>query len=558
MSKKRKDTLLKVISRVWVYITIAYILFVLLFLYISDVMDEIVIRQMHNLTELYMEQINQEINSLNVELVHSLLQNDNVKALPESIGPENAVWYPTLNEIVDTNRNLRLRYGSKYMFYVYDIESGLLILDTSIYYKTSPNKSELAKTLIEKQRGVDRNEWDFFETETCIFLYNSYDNNGKIIGYIMNVQDFLQTFLLENAGYKIVPCIYLNGQVLTAEGVMDEQTTSGEYQIYEYDITQFGKLQLIIYTDDGLISNLRRLQFLVLISLFCIIFLIILCIRYCVKKILVPMKELVCRITDPVSEVNNDSNLLEVAVVGERFDGLFKELQNLKIALYEKELAEQRMEMEYLKEQLRPHFFLNCLNLIHSMAEQAKQYDIVDMVGMLSEYARYGFMGSHSMRCIAEEIKHIENYMEICRLRYGDMHEFQCIVEDGVENYEIPSLFLQTFIENAVKHASRMEEKITVSLYVAREHYEEGDRLYLCVSDTGKGFPKDMLEAIEQDKPIIYGGREHVGIKNAMRRLKVIYHEDANIRISNMADNYGTVVEISLPIRGETDEFDDC
>ena len=148
--------------------------------------------------------------------------------------------------------------------------------------------------------------------------------------------------------------------------------------------------------------------------------------------------------------------------------------------------------------------------------------------------------------------------MEICRLRYGDMHEFQCIVEDGVENYEIPSLFLQTFIENAVKHASRMEEKITVSLYVAREHYEEGDRLYLCVSDTGKGFPKDMLEAIEQDKPIIYGGREHVGIKNAMRRLKVIYHEDANIRISNMADNYGTVVEISLPIRGETDEFDDC
>lgn len=103
-----------------------------------------------------------------------------------------------------------------------------------------------------------------------------------------------------------------------------------------------------------------------------------------------------------------------------------------------------------------------------------------------------------------------------------------------------------------------MDEKISISLYAAREHYEEGDRLYLSISDTGKGFPKDILEAIKRDEPIIYGGREHVGIKNAMRRLQVLYQEDAYIKISNMAEDYGTVVEIFLPIGGEADEPDDC
>ncbi len=558
MEQKRKDTLLKVIGRAWGYITIAYIIVVLLFLLISNVMDKMVVQQMHNLTELYVEQINQEINSLNAELVHSLLQNDSVKALPERIGPEDAMWYPTIYDIVDINRNLRLRYGSKYLFYTYDMRSGLLIMDTSIIYKNSPSKSQLVEALIEKQKSTDKIEWDFLETKDSSFLFNSYENNGKMIGCIMNVQEFLQMFSLENAGYKIVPCILLNEQILTASGVTQEKAVSREFQIYEYDIAKFGKLQLTIHTDDSLITKLRRLQLFLLIGVCCILFLIIRCIRYSVKKLLLPVRELVSRITDPGNDLNKDSNLLELAAVGERFDDLFQELQNLKIALYEKELVKQQMEMEYLKEQLRPHFFLNCLNLIHSIAEQAKQYDIGDMVGTLSEYVRYVFMDSHSLKCIAEEINHIENYLEICHLRYGDMHEFQCIVEDGVEQCEIPTLLLQTFVENAVKHASRMDEKISISLYAAREHYEEGDRLYLSISDTGKGFPKDILEAIKRDEPIIYGGREHVGIKNAMRRLQVLYQEDAYIKISNMAEDYGTVVEIFLPIGGEADEPDDC
>ena len=66
-------------------------------------------------------------------------------------------------------------------------------------------------------------------------------------------------------------------------------------------------------------------------------------------------------------------------------------------------------------------------------------------------------------------------------------------------------------------------------------------------SDTGNGFSKEALDAIENDTPIIYHGRHHVGISNIKRRLALMYGERASITCSNMDENYGAVVEVRLP-----------
>ena len=70
---------------------------------------------------------------------------------------------------------------------------------------------------------------------------------------------------------------------------------------------------------------------------------------------------------------------------------------------------------------------------------------------------------------------------------------------------------------------------------------------YICISDTGNGFSKEALDAIENDTPIIYHGRHHVGISNIKRRLALMYGERASITCSNMDENYGAVVEVRLP-----------
>ena len=92
-----------------------------------------------------------------------------------------------------------------------------------------------------------------------------------------------------------------------------------------------------------------------------------------------------------------------------------------------------------------------------------------------------------------------------------------------------------------------MSTTFNEELYLTNETYEDGEYLYICISDTGNGFSKEALDAIENDTPIIYHGRHHVGISNIKRRLALMYGERASITCSNMDENYGAVVEVRLP-----------
>ena len=69
--------------------------------------------------------------------------------------------------------------------------------------------------------------------------------------------------------------------------------------------------------------------------------------------------------------------------------------------------------------QIRPHFYLNCLSLIHGMADVAKEEKIVHITEMLSNYMRYVMSDTFEPRSLKEEIAFIRNYVEIQQIRYG-------------------------------------------------------------------------------------------------------------------------------------------
>ncbi len=507
-SIKKEDNLNRVLKKSIIYTIVAYMVLTILFLHISNATEKIIIQQMHEFSEMYIEQIDQEMESINVELFYTLLQNRNIQSLPGEIEATEAQWYPLLNSIVDINQNMKLRYGSKYSFYVYDKESGLLILNDYIYFKDTAGKSEMAEALINKQYNPDKNEWDYFEADNVDYVFSSYEYDGTVIGYVLNIQSFLETISLKNSGYKIVPCLFTNERTISLENAETKGLFTND-QVYSYDIARLGELQLTIQPDNSLNAQLWRMQSVILIGLFCTVLLIMFSIR---------------------------------------------KLQNLQNILYQKKIAEQRMETEYLKEQIRPHFFMNCLNLIHSMAEQASNTQIAYTVSVLSNYIQYMFKDSRALRYVEEETDHVEKYIEICHLRYGDIFEFECLVDEEAKKEKIPALLLQTFVENSIKHALSMEERISISLYATLEWHSEKNMLYVCISDTGKGFKQSVLNAVANGEPVIYDGREHIGIRNAIQRLRVIYQDEAEIKLSNMADNYGAVVEIYLPAGGGVNE----
>lgn len=227
------------------------------------------------------------------------------------------------------------------------------------------------------------------------------------------------------------------------------------------------------------------------------------------------------------------------------FRNLVRKIQALKITIYEKELNEKQIELEFAQEQIRPHFFLNCISLIHGIADNKGETDIVTITSILSDYIRYIYKGSQVLRPLSEEIAHVENYISIQRFRYGeDYFQFDCMVDDGLGDIEIPVLLLQTLVENSFSHGLTPERKGEISLFITKEKHNDAECLYICVSDNGKGFSAEVLEKIENNGEIYYNDRRHVGLQNIKKRLNLIYGEQAEFHLSNMDENFGAISEV--------------
>lgn len=199
-------------------------------------------------------------------------------------------------------------------------------------------------------------------------------------------------------------------------------------------------------------------------------------------KVLEPIKAFADDLENADGEVilheNGENKLVELEVVSGRFKELLRKIQMLKIQIYEKELLEKETELEYMQEQIKPHFFLNCLSLIHGMADVKKEYQIVHITEVLSEYMRYIFKENGRMRSLSEEMKHVSDYVEIQKIRYGDdSFQFEAISDGVGKDVKIPALILQMLVENAIVHGVTLDGGIEISLYITKECYKEKECL---------------------------------------------------------------------------------
>ena len=87
----------------------------------------------------------------------------------------------------------------------------------------------------------------------------------------------------------------------------------------------------------------------------------------------------------------SDNEIKELEEVNEQFKNLLLQIKRLKITLYEEELDKQKIKTNYLQLQIKPHFYLNCMNLIYQMVDMDLVDDAKKMLSMVSDYLRYLF-----------------------------------------------------------------------------------------------------------------------------------------------------------------------
>lgn len=110
-------------------------------------------------------------------------------------------------------------------------------------------------------------------------------------------------------------------------------------------------------------------------------------------------------------------------------------------------------EMDYLKYQINPHFFMNTLNNIHALIDIDSQA-AKDTVIELSKMMRYVLYDSeHKQINISKDIRFVENYISLMKIRYTSDVDVQFDVREPIPlNTHVPPLLLIVFVENAFKH----------------------------------------------------------------------------------------------------------
>ncbi len=266
----------------------------------------------------------------------------------------------------------------------------------------------------------------------------------------------------------------------------------------------------------------------------------------------------------PVSRRKN-----EFSALTEQFNDMCQELYRLKVQVYEDQLRKADTELQYLNLQIKPHFFLNSLNIIYNLALTKNFREILEMSRCLMDYFRYTFRSSDSLVPVQDELQHMKNYLHIQELRYNSNFDTVIDVSEEALAGKIPVLFLQTFVENTIKHAYVKMENMKITISIQTVSIEE-PMLKIEISDNGCGFFSEQLQQLNQ--PLGSGPypSDHIGILNVRRRLSYLYGSKCSIRFSNTEEYGGAKITAFLPMdvsqpfalaaegKEDSDEFITC
>ncbi|AWE07193.1 hypothetical protein DCE79_07270 [Lysinibacillus sp. 2017] len=232
----------------------------------------------------------------------------------------------------------------------------------------------------------------------------------------------------------------------------------------------------------------------------------------------------------------------EFQIVIDEFNALTNKVEAL--IEHNQQVAEKKkqLEIKHLENQFNPHFVFNTLETLrYEIAfdtESAEQ-----MVMALANLMRYSINEGPSEVLLETEIKHIEDYLQIQKVRFGERLHYSIDVSDDVKHCFVPKLILQNIIENSIKHCMEKTLNLQIQINVALEN----GQLILSVQDNGIGIEQtryqQILDVFEQENP----PETNIGLYNTKKIIELLYGTEFGIELYSQTLQ-GTTIKLRLPI----------
>jgi len=189
-----------------------------------------------------------------------------------------------------------------------------------------------------------------------------------------------------------------------------------------------------------------------------------------------------------------------------------------------------KTELDFLKSQIQPHFFFNTLNNLYALT--LEKSDVAPSVVLkLSDIMQYVLYEVKEPQIrLYDEIKYIQNYIDLERLRYGDKIESNTEIIGEIDDIMVPPLLFLPFIENCFKHGVKDKDKIEVD--ISFENHKNKILIFRVVNSFDQK-PKGT-------------SKQGIGIQNVKRRLELLFKKKYSFQTT--IDNNEYAIELKIPI----------
>lgn len=233
----------------------------------------------------------------------------------------------------------------------------------------------------------------------------------------------------------------------------------------------------------------------------------------------------------------------EISQLYTHFNRMSNELQQQLETIHATNKKMREAELKALQHQINPHFLYNTLDSINWMAAtRYKAMDISMMVTSLANLFRLSLNKSNEMTTVSHELRHVECYVAIQKIRFSNEFDLKVELESGTEQIGMIKLLLQPLVENAILHGFNEIDYpglITIHVMVQAE--------YLLIDVEDNGFGCDCDEMNERLQRTVGDERQGYGLHNVNERIKLYYGAACGLQFTAPRHSaHGTRIQVRL------------
>ena len=439
------------------------------------------------------------------------------------------------------------------------------------WFYFSPNK--LAELVELSEKGVNWLSVTEANMNYVIYTKPVLDRNGKkVLGYIsihFNPDTFTECFsnmnlgsnssfiILDQLGHVVVS---QNKDVVRGEPLDDvlfEKCKKNVKSpiIQNYDI--FNRKNMVAYAiaekqswTSVLIMPNTYLQSenktIAVTTIFCSVVCII-CAIFVYYKMKISINQPLSRLVQLVGDAANhrfdqeivDDSRDELGYLGRTFSQLTKKMRELILQSEEEQRKKRESELNMLQAQINPHFLFNTLNSLRWTAMMSGADNVSNGLTALSTLLTSTIIDKNQFVTIDTEIKNVESYIAIQRIRYGDTFSVSYEIDPNIYRCYMIKFLLQPIVENAIIHG--VNEAVTTN-WIKLAMEKKNESLLVTIADNGKGF--DVEKLTDSDSKRNFCG---FALKNVKERISLCFGQEYLFEILSKPGE-GTIVRFEMPI----------